>query len=142
MHTPRFLSNIFATRANLKIRSKPFPQGFNSGCFGVPRVNVALSSTWRDLENQGNHPWKNRIISAGRYNFSFQLHRDIIPTATPTFLTTADLSMTMSMSADVVDYGFKMAATKPELEITFKRYEIATRFQRLPPNSRPWPTLT
>ena len=37
---------------------------------------------------------------------------------TPTFSTMADLSMKLSMSLDVVDYGFKMAATKPELEIT------------------------
>ena len=35
--------------------------------------------------------------------------------------TTADLIMTMSMSPDIVDYGFKMAAIKPELEITFER---------------------
>jgi hypothetical protein len=25
------------------------------------------------------------------------------------------------MSLDIVDYGFKMAATKPEIEITFER---------------------
>ncbi len=39
----------------------------------------------------------------------------------PTFSTTADLVMTTSMSPDIVDYGFKMAATKPKLEITFER---------------------
>jgi hypothetical protein len=33
----------------------------------------------------------------------------------------ADLNMTTSMSPNVVDYGFKMAAIKPELEITFER---------------------
>ena len=33
----------------------------------------------------------------------------------------ADPNMTMSLTADVVDYGFKMPATKPELEITFKQ---------------------
>ena len=54
-------------------------------------------------------------------NFRFQRHTDTISTATPTFRTTAELAMTMSMSPDIVDYGFKMAATKPELEITFER---------------------
>jgi hypothetical protein len=62
---------------------------------------------------------------------------DIISTATTTLSTTADLNMTISRLPDVVDYGFKMAATKPELERTFKRWEIATRFQRLLPNFRP-----
>ena len=62
---------------------------------------------------------------------------DIISTATTTLSTTADLNMTISRLPDVVDYRFKMAATKPELERTFKRWEIATRFQRLPPNFRP-----
>ena len=104
------------------MKSKPIPQGSNSGCFCVIRMNVAFSTTWSDMEqeNQGHPPWKNRIFSASRYNFSFQLHRDIVPTATPTFSTTADPNMTMSMTADVVDYGFKMVATKPELQITFK----------------------
>ena len=64
---------------------------------------------------------KSDIFCWSIYNFSFQLYRYIIPTATPTFSTTADPNMTTSMTADVVDYGFKMAATKPELEITFKR---------------------
>ena len=35
--------------------------------------------------------------------------------------TMADLIMTTSMSSDIADYGFKMAATKPEQEITFER---------------------
>ena len=43
-----------------------------------------------------------------------------------------DLTMTMSTSPDVGDDRFKMAATKPELEITFERKEISMRFQRLP----------
>jgi len=46
------------------------------------RVNAALFSSWRDLENQGHLPWKNRI-SADRYNFSFQRHRDIISNSHP-----------------------------------------------------------
>ena len=45
--------------------------------------------------------------------------------ATPTFSTMADLVMTVSMSPDIADYGFKMAATKPELEITFERLLLA-----------------
>ena len=57
---------------------------------------------------------------------------DIISTATTTLSTTADLNMTISRLPDVVDYRFKMAATKPELERTFKRWEIATLFQGLP----------
>jgi hypothetical protein len=84
-------------------------------------LKIALSSTWSDLENQGHPPWKNSRFSAGRCNFSFQRHTDIISTATSTFSTTADLKMMTSMSPDMVDYGFKMAATKPELEITFER---------------------
>jgi hypothetical protein len=100
-------------------------------------VKIALSSTWSDLENKGHPPWKNRRLSVGRCNFSFQQHTDIIPTATPTFSTTADLTMTMSMSPDIADYGFKMADTKPELEITFERRLFATRFHRLSPHFRP-----
>jgi hypothetical protein len=47
-----------------------------------------------------------------------------------------------SMSPDIVDYRFKMAATKAELEITFERQWIATRFQMLPPHFRLRPTST
>ncbi len=137
LHPPRFFSNICATRANFKMRSKPIPRGSNSGCFDVFRVNVALSVTWSDLENQGHPPWKNR-----RCNFSFQQHTDIIPTATPTFSTMADLTMTTSMSPDVGDDRFKMVATKPELEITIERKEISMRFPRLSPHFRPRPTWT
>ncbi len=68
------------------------------------------------LKTKGTLHGKNKIFSAGRYNFSFQQHTDIIPTADP-----ADPVMTMSVSPDIVDYGFKMAATKPELQITFER---------------------
>jgi hypothetical protein len=73
------------------------------------------------MENQGHPPWKNSSFHAGRCNFCFQRHTDIISTATPTFSTTADLDMMTSMSPDIVDYRFKMAATKAELEITFER---------------------
>ena len=115
---PLCFSIIFVTRGNLKIRSKPVPQGSNSRCFGVPCVNLALSSTWRDPETKE----KSDIILCQSIELQFPAtYRDIIPTATPTFATRADLNMTMSMSADVADYGFKMAVTKPELEITFKR---------------------
>ncbi len=141
MHPPpMFFSNIFATRANFKMRSKPLPRGSNSGCFDVFRVNVDLSVTWSDLENQGHPPWKNRRFSVARCNFSFQQHTDIIPTATLIFSTMADLTMTTSTSPDVGDNRFKMAATKPELEITFERKEISMRFQRLPPHFRHRPT--
>jgi len=102
------------------MRSKAIPQASNSGCYDVFRMKIALSSTWSDLENQGHPPWKNRRFAAGRCNLRFQKHADIIPTATPTFSTTADLIMTTSMSPDNVDYGFEMAATKPEIEITFE----------------------
>ncbi len=142
MHPPMFFSNIFATRANFKMRSKPIPRGSNSGCFDVFRVNVALSVTWSYLENQGHPPWKNRRFSVGRCNFSFQQDTYIIPTATPTFSIMADLIMTTSTSPDVGDDRFKMAATKPELEITFERKEISMRFQRQPPHFRQRSTLT
>ena len=115
----------------------------NFACFGVPRVNVAPSSTWRETwKTKGTLHGKIEDFSAGRCNFSFQQHADIIPTATTTFFFTSDLNMTMSMSPNVVDYGFKMAAIKPEVEITFERFLIARRFQRLPPHFRPLPTLT
>ena len=116
-----FFSNMFATRANFKMRSKSVPRGSNSGCLGVYRVMIALSNTWSDVENQGHPPWKNRRFSAGRCNFGLQQHTDIIPTANPTFSTMADLNMKTSTSPDVGDYRFNMAATKPELEITFER---------------------
>ena len=115
---PCVFLNIFATRANFKMRSKLIPRGSNSGCPNVFPVNIALSSTWSELENQGHPPWKNRRFSVGRCNLSLQQHTDIIPTATPTFSTTADLNMKLSTSFDVVDCQFKIAATKPELEIT------------------------
>ena len=126
-----FFEFLFATRANFLMRSKPAPIGSNSGCFGVFLVKAALSVTWSELVNQGHPLWTNRRFSAGRCNFGFQQHRDIIPTATPTFTTIADLSMMTSTSPDVGDYQFKMAATNPELEITFERQYIATRFQKV-----------
>ena len=46
---------------------------------------------------------------------------DMIPTVTTTFSTTVNLNMTTSTLPGVGDYRFKMAATKPELEITFER---------------------
>ncbi len=49
---PPLFPNIFATRVNLKMRSKP--------------------RTYSDVENQGHPPWKNRRFSAGRCNFDFQ----------------------------------------------------------------------
>ena len=64
------------------------------------------------------------FCSAGRCVTSVSVrHTDIIPKATPTFSTMADLNtcMAMSMSPDVIDYQFKMVDTKPELEITFER---------------------
>ena len=120
--TPLCFTRIFfAARANFKMRSKPIPSGSNSGCLGVFRVNISLSSTWSELENQGHPRWRNRRFSSGRCNFNLHQHTDKIPVTTPTFSTMADLTMKMSMSPDVVDYGFKMAATKPELEITFQQ---------------------
>jgi hypothetical protein len=47
-----------------------------------------------------------------------------------------DLIVTTSMLPDVADYGFKMAATKPELAITFERLEMALCFQLLLPYFR------
>ncbi len=58
----------------------------------------------------------------------------------PIFSTMADLIMTTSTSPDVGDNRCKMAAIKPELEITFERKKISMRFQRLPPHFRPCPT--
>ena len=138
---PRFFSNIFETRANFKIRSKPISSRSNSGCFDVFRVNVAISITWSGMENQWHPPWKNRRFYAGICNFGFQRHINNF-NGNPTFSTTTDLDMTMPTSPDIVDCGFKMAATKLELEITFERKEISMRFQRLPPHFRPRPTWT
>jgi len=55
---PYVFSNIFATRANFNMRSKPIPRGSNSGCLDVSHVNIALSNTWSELENQGTLPEK------------------------------------------------------------------------------------
>jgi len=60
-------------------------------------------------------------FSAGRCNFCCHHHTDIIPTATPTFATMADPNMMTSTSPTFGEYRFKMAATKPELEITFEQ---------------------
>jgi len=115
-----FFSNIFATRANFKMRSKPVPSGSNSGCLDVYRMMVALSSTWSDMENHGQLPRKDRRFSAGRRNFGFQQHTDIIPTATPTFSTTADLNedvdVTRRWRLSIQDGGHQT-----EQEITFER---------------------
>jgi hypothetical protein len=73
---PMFFSNIFAARTNSKMWSKPIPNGSNSGCFGV---NIAVSSTWSGLKNQGHPRWNNLRFSVGRCNFSLQQHTDIIP---------------------------------------------------------------
>ncbi len=46
----------------------------------------------------------------------------MIPTATPTFATILDTSLTLATLPDVGGLlEFKMATTKPEVEITFKR---------------------
>jgi hypothetical protein len=57
------------------------------------------------------------------------------PTAVPTYATKPDKSMTLPILPDVIGWllEFKMAATKPEAEITLKRQVIATRFQLLSP---------
>ena len=47
---PYVFSNIFTTRANFNMMSKSVPQGSNSECFGVSRMNVAFSSIWSDME--------------------------------------------------------------------------------------------
>ena len=44
---------ITTKRKRIKKTVKIFPQGSNSGCSDVYRVNVALSSTWSDLETKG-----------------------------------------------------------------------------------------
>jgi hypothetical protein len=57
-------------------------------------------------------------FSAGGCNFDFQRHKHrLIPTATPTTLTTTDLNITMLTSSDVADSRFKMTATEQEVEM-------------------------
>ena len=56
-----------------------------------------------------------------------------IQTATPTFSTMPDLDMALPTLSDVVRLPkCKMAVSKPEVEITFERTGMATRFQWLP----------
>ena len=86
--------------------------------FRMFRRSPLEDSSFQYLERLGKAgapPRKNRTFSAGRCNFSFQQHTDIIPTATSTFSTTANWNMTKSMSPNVVDYR-----VKPEPEITFE----------------------
>jgi len=47
----------------------------------------------------------------------------------------------MSMPSDAVDYGFKMAATEPELEITLKTVGDFDAIPNLSTNFPPWLTL-
>ena len=116
---PSFFSNIFTTLANFDTNTNPIPPGSNYGCFGVFRVNVALCGTWRDPENQVHTLWKKWRFSAGRRNFSFQPEL-------PHIFDHNRPEYDESMSLDVVDSALKMAATKPQLEITFGRKLIAT----------------
>ena len=113
------VTNSFAIRANFKILKcgqilfleRPIPD-----ILVFFLVNVALSVTWSGLENQGHLHEKSEDFLPVDVQ-----HADIIPSATPTFSTLADLSMTTSTSPNIGDYRFKMAATKTELEITFER---------------------
>jgi len=58
---------------------------------------------------------------------------DAIPTANPTFSIMPDSAVAMLTLSDVgLLPECKMSAAKPEVEITFERYDIAMRFQRLP----------
>jgi len=117
-----------------KLRSKPIPRGSNSGCSGV---NVALSITWSDLENQGHPPWKNRNCSAGRCNFGFQQHTDIILTGPPHFRPRPTSTRHWGHCFRLTDVGRRWQTTniqdgrqqKPEVEITFERHVMAPRFQ-------------
>ena len=54
-------------------------------------------------------------------------------TATPKFAATPDLDMALRTLFDIDRHPeCKMAAIKPEVEITFERKQMAKRFQRLP----------
>jgi hypothetical protein len=57
-----------------------------------------------------------------------------IPTATSQFLTMPDSDMASPTWLDINRHPkLKMAATKPEVEITFERKELAKRFPSAPP---------
>ena len=80
-------------------------------------MNVALLRTRRDLENQGQGTFHEKI---GDFLLVDATHRHN-SNDYPNISTTTDMNMTTSMSPDVIDYGFKMVTTKPELEIAFER---------------------
>jgi len=99
---PMFFFRIFLQLVWILKCGQNISTGSNSACCDVLRVTIALSSIWSDVENQGHPPWKNRRFSAGRSNFGFQQHPDIIPRDKPTFSTTADLNMLTSTSPTLV----------------------------------------
>ena len=79
-------------------------------------------SSLRYLERPGKssaHFMEKWRFSAGRRNFSFQPEL-------PHIFDHNRPEYDESMSLDVVDSALKMAATKPQLEITFGRKLIAT----------------
>jgi len=71
-------SIIFCDPWNFKMRSKIGHREYNSGCFDVFPVNLALSVIWSDWKTKGTLRGKKSKISAGRCNFSFQQHTNII----------------------------------------------------------------
>jgi len=104
--TPRFFSNIFATRENFKVRSNHAPEGH------IP--DVQTFSAWTYLFSITELPGKPRAPSMEKSQIlccSMQLPfaEHIIPTLLHIF-DHADLIMTKSTSTDVGDDRFKMAA--------------------------------
>ena len=57
-----------------------------------------------------------------------------IPTVTPTFSTMPDSTMTLPTVFDVCRLPeFKMAGSKPEVDLSQERNGLSAKFQRLPP---------
>ena len=65
-------------------------------------------------------------------NFRMKSVSDPIATANPKVAPMPDSSMTLPTLPDVrLLPELKIAANKPEVEVTFERTELATRYQRL-----------
>ena len=64
-----------------------------------------------------------------------------IPTANPTFSTMPDSTVTLPIVFDVRRLPeFKMAVSKPEVDLSRELKGLSAKFQRLPPHFRPCPT--
>jgi len=125
-------------RLEISMRFQPLPPHFRPGPTWI--WHCRHWSTFPDVGRLPNSKWLPRKPEVEN-NYWPLWAGDTLSTATPTFTTTLDTFLTLPTLPDVGWLPkFNMAATKPEVEITFERWETEPRFQLLPPYFRPWPT--